>query len=120
MHWAAALLALLLSSPALFAGLILDDHYLRLVFTKSRVFPHLASASDPFRFVPGDPVQTAELRELGVLPWYAPDQIRIAFFRPLSTLTHRLDYALWPDFAPAMHAHSFQFRRRVGMSAKPR
>jgi hypothetical protein len=105
-HWVAACLALVLASPALFAGLILDDHYLRLVFTRSKLLPHLASASDPFRFVPGDAMQTAELRELGVLPWFAPDEIRIAFFRPLSALTHRVDYALWPDFVPAMHAHS--------------
>jgi hypothetical protein len=105
-HWAGTVLALLRASPALFAGLILDDHYLRLVFTRSTVLPHLASASDPFRFVPGDVLQNAEFRELGVLPWFSPDQIRIAFFRPLSALTHRLDYALWPDSAPAMHAHS--------------
>ena len=105
-HWVATIVALLLASPALFTGLILDDHYLRLAFTRSELLPHLASASDPFRFVPGDALVNAELRELGVLPWFAPDQIRIAFFRPLSTLTHNLDYALWPDLPAAMHAHS--------------
>jgi hypothetical protein len=42
----------------------------------------------------------------GSLPWWAPDDFRVAFFRFLSVATHRFDHALWPDSAALMHAQS--------------
>jgi len=44
--------------------------------------------------------------ETGVVPWWTDDHARLSFYRPLAALTHRLDYALWPDSPVAMHAHS--------------
>jgi len=39
-------------------------------------------------------------------PWWTYKNIHGAFWRPLTVLTHRLDYALWPKQAMLMHAHS--------------
>ena len=33
-------------------------------------------------------------------------QLKVAFYRPLSSLTHRLDYALFPDAPRLMYLHS--------------
>jgi hypothetical protein len=44
--------------------------------------------------------------DLGTMPWWSLDQLRISFFRPLSVLTHWLDYQLWPDSGVLMHAQS--------------
>jgi hypothetical protein len=39
-------------------------------------------------------------------PWWASDQIKTNFFRPLSSLTLALDYSLWPDTPLLLHIHS--------------
>jgi hypothetical protein len=56
--------------------------------------------------VPGNPEANARMVDVGLLPWWTTPDLRIAFFRPLAALTHWLDYRLWPDSAPLMHAHS--------------
>ena len=55
--------------------------------------------------MPGPPGNEL-LVEMGVLPWWAPPDIRISFFRPLTALTHQFDMLLWPDLAPLHHLHS--------------
>jgi hypothetical protein len=57
-----------------------------------------------FRFA--DPAINPRLIAEGVLPWWSDPQLKISFCRPLSALTHELDYALWPHSQAAMHAHS--------------
>ena len=52
------------------------------------------------------PARNAELMDLGAIPWWTLEGVRVAFFRPLSTLTHWLDYRLWPNSDGLMHAHS--------------
>jgi hypothetical protein len=42
----------------------------------------------------------------GGVPWWTVDELRISFFRPLTVLTHRIDYILWPDSPALMHLHS--------------
>jgi hypothetical protein len=102
-----ALLAVALASPALGGGLMLDDHYHRLAFTGSAAVPGAPTAANPFVFVTGDPEIAEQQRELGLLPWWSPLDLKLVFFRPLTTLTHRLDYSLWPNAPAAMHAHNF-------------
>jgi hypothetical protein len=45
-------------------------------------------------------------QDRGFFPWWASDQIRTNFFRPLSSLTLAFDYSLWPDMPLLMHVHS--------------
>jgi hypothetical protein len=60
-----------------------------------------------FTFASGDPAQNRELIERGVLlPWWADQELRVAFFRPLSALSHALDFLCWPEAVRAMYLHS--------------
>ncbi len=101
--WVLGLVAVLLTLPALDIGWQLDDHFLRLVMS--------APADSEFTAMEGfstlkDAEANRRYRDLGYLPWWTPDDFRLAFFRPLSLATMRLDYRLWPESAPLMHAHS--------------
>jgi hypothetical protein len=99
-----ALAALLLTLPALGAGLQFDDYYHRQVLLGA------ASPAAPMRllfaFLDGDPAQAQRLMDSGVFPWWTLPAAREAFWRPLSALTHWLDYRLWPNHPALMHAHS--------------
>lgn len=59
-----------------------------------------------FAFIDGVPERNREYREAGILPWWADDDVRLAFFRPLTGLTHWVDHTFWPESAVLMHAQS--------------
>jgi hypothetical protein len=100
--------ALLLTLPALGGGLVLDDHVLRLL---ARNDPGIAGFhSNPlflFSFTSGRVQDNRALIDTGaLLPWWSDEHHLNAFFRPLSSLTHLLDFSLWPEHAWLMHLHS--------------
>jgi hypothetical protein len=100
--------ALVLVSPALAGRLVLDDHVLRLL---SRADTGIAGLhANPlflFSFTSGRPEDNRALMDAGaLLPWWSDERHLNAFFRPLSSLTHLLDFALWPDSALLMHFQS--------------
>jgi hypothetical protein len=47
------------------------------------------------------------LKSYGALPWWTYDGLKFSFWRPLSSLTHWLDYRLFPNSVFLMHAHNF-------------
>lgn len=100
--------ALLLSAPAISNRLALDDHVLALAAGHGQMPPGLhVTPLSPFRFTTGHPVDNHALMDGGVLlPWWSDPHHRNAFFRPLSALTHLLDFRLWPDAPWLMHLHS--------------
>lgn len=101
------LVSVLLAGPALWTGWHSDDLAHRLVLTGRDCFPaQSASPMRLFSFVDGDAARTRAAIESGLLPWWARQDVRIAFWRPLSALTHMLDYRLWPNSAALMHLHS--------------
>ena len=59
-----------------------------------------------FRFFRGDPERTGRLMDVGLFPWWTDPGLKAEFLQALTVLTHRLDYALWPDSPALMHAHS--------------
>lgn len=59
-----------------------------------------------FRFLDGNPERTLTLMDYGGLPWWTVPEAKGSFWRPLTILTHWLDYRLWPETAWLMHAHS--------------
>ena len=79
-----------------------------------------------FGTLTGDPETTQAFLEMGALPWWSAPELEFDFLRPLSVLTHRLDYRLWPDSAVLMHLHNllwlaacvvmagFVYRRFIG------
>jgi hypothetical protein len=103
----AILLALLLVSPCLGIGPMGDD-YMQM----ARVDPRLRAPGftyapfDLFTFVSGDPSQRAVLLEEGVFGWWMAPDFRMAFWRPLSSLTHVLDHSMWPRSWVLAHAQS--------------
>lgn len=106
--WLACAVALLLVSPCLRGGLVLDDNVFELL---SRDDPGIRGFhSRPLElltFTTGVPRDNRALMDEGaLLPWWAHELHTNALFRPLSVLTHRLDLWLWPHSAAAMHAHS--------------
>jgi hypothetical protein len=101
----AALLAVLLSLPALNVGWQGDDWFhlaiMRGIGTESVKSP----VWDLFRFMDGGEHDVV-MKELGLLTWWSADDLAIGFLRPLAALTHVLDGLLWTESAPLQHAHS--------------
>lgn len=103
-------LSALLTLPSLGVGLVADDLSQRLRFIGSPKLPEIAARpGDMFTFADGDPVQTRRLMDRGFWPWWTVDTILASFWRPLTVLTHRLDYWLWPNEPVLMHAHSIDW-----------
>jgi len=100
---AVILIAALLALPSLFVGFFLDDYaHLEAVDGLSPV----ASAWNLYCFAPGNPALTAHLIDTGPLPWFTAPDIRVRFFRPLSSGTMILDRALFGDASWGYHLHS--------------
>lgn len=101
----ALIAALVLVSPTLLAGLAFDDYL--FVYQCEREQPDEWAGSAPldlFRWV--DAAHTRGLVDGQGLAWWSYQQTKVAFMRPLSSLTHALDHWLWPHNAFAMHAQS--------------
>ncbi len=98
-------LGMLLSAASLDTGLGADDHIQQLILKESSSIPGFVRAPlDLFRFA--DPANNASLRDEGVFPWWADPETRLSFFRPLSSLTHFVDHALWPKWQSLAHLQS--------------
>lgn len=104
MLWVVVLWACILAAPTLGVGLFGDDLPQAEFLAASRDGTTSARWWDMFVLVDGDQVE--QQRAAGRLPWWTDPELRVAFFRPLSVLTHQLDHRLWPDHPWAMHLHS--------------
>jgi hypothetical protein len=107
-RWVVPLIGVALCAPAVGRHFALDDFVLFLIARGDPRITGLAQSSfDLFTFTSGRPADNQALIEHGVmLPWFTDPELRVAFFRPLSSLTHRLDLALWPATPQLMYAHS--------------
>ncbi len=87
--------ALLVALPSLSAGFFGDDllHVALVSGQLSSIIP--VAPLDMFRFSSGDPAWVQKMIRLSLYPWWADTHCRLAFFRPLSALTHILDQRLW-------------------------
>ncbi len=102
-----AILAMLLTLPSLTVGWVADDYYHRLRLVGPTLLPGLnLSANDLFTFAGGDLEENARLIDLGCWPWWTVPSLRASFWRPVTVLTHRLDYLLWPNWPVLMHVQS--------------
>ena len=103
--WVAGIGALLVL-PSLGGGLILDDYHHYLVMRDpENLVQCIRSRMDLFRFVDA-PEQIDQMVDVGLFPWWTGRDSKAAFWRPLSSLTHLLDYTLWPNSPPLMHLQS--------------
>ena len=98
--------AVLVTIFSLTGGLMMDDYHHCLVM-KDPDNPNqfLQSNFDLFRFM-----ATAEHNsyptDRGLLPWWTDTSIKGGFWRPVTSMTHLLDYTLWPESPALMHAQS--------------
>src|SRR6266511_910900 len=100
-EWKCALVASVLSLPAIGSHRVFDDFVLALG-ARSSHDPTLAARRfgilDLFTFTNGVPAENQRLIDLGsMLPWWSDPRLKIAFFRPLSALTHLFDQLLFPN-----------------------
>jgi hypothetical protein len=99
--------AIALASPAVTAGFTADDHLHRVVQRDDTGIAGMKSRPlDLFVFADGDAQHTAALRDQGLFPWWVDPDLRLAFWRPISSATHAADHALWPDNAAAQLVHN--------------
>lgn len=104
---ALVLLGMLLVMPSINAGLSMDDFLHWSVLTEGeRIKVHPGSPWGLFHFLTGDVAQNQALKASGELMWWAADDLRTSFWRPLSEVTHWIDYRLWPRSPAVMHLHS--------------
>lgn len=104
--WVAALVGVLLASPALWAGLQLDDHLHRFLVGLHARGEGLGPWWDLYAAAEGDPALTRARMDVGFSPWWTLPELRLRFLRPVSAATHYVEYAAWPDAAWLMHAQS--------------
>jgi len=91
----------------LWNGLSFDDNFHRLVLQgNTTIIPSCASPLNLFCFSNGDAEEKQRLINIGSWPWWSEDETNLCFFRPLSSITHWLDYQLWPANPALMHAQS--------------
>src|SRR5690606_7960320 len=62
-----------------------------------------------FSFLDGNPERTRVLMEQGMVPWWTLPEVQYAFWRPVTELTHALDYRFWPQQPVLMHLHSLVY-----------
>ena len=98
----------LLSWPGLFSGFQLDDYEQNLILQGDVGFPEAGQPSwwNIFCFAEGGAEANLARIDRGLLPWWSSETLRFNFLRPVSAVTHWLDYQLWPGTPWAMHVHS--------------
>jgi hypothetical protein len=104
--------------PSLWNGLVLDDWWhRRMILEGTGMMGNPKHALDLFSFFADDPVLRAQLIEEGVWPWWGSGRVHVQFFRPITALTHQLDYAVWPDQPVLMHLHSLVWHAALVVAA---
>lgn len=106
-RWLPIVLAVLLSLPSLRFGLVADDYWHRAFLKHDTTWvPVQPGKLWLFSFADGNPAGAQTILEAGFAPWWFSPELRIAFFRPIASLTHAFDYLVWPASPLLMHVHS--------------
>lgn len=112
--FAAGILAFVLAIPTIGGGLISDDlmHQAKCLGTKSLIDKGLLARDssslsrvmmDLFVWVPKG--RSEAFAKNFLIWWEMPDNY-LAFWRPLTSLSHWADYHLWPNSSALMHLHT--------------
>lgn len=98
--------ATLIALPALQMGLYSDDYgQLAQIEHTIPAFSDVAPW-DLYRFIPADRATYRLFMEVGPMPWFSDPDLKLHFFRPLSSLLLALDHALWGRRAIGYHVTS--------------
>jgi hypothetical protein len=99
----ALVLAAGLGIPTLGTGQFADD-YIHTATIKGLV--PMGGRLDLFSFASGHPERTSTLVRLGLYPWWTLPELRLAFWRPLSSAIAYVEYQLVGDRLVLRHVHS--------------
>src|SRR5689334_12338805 len=104
--WSVAIGAALML-PTLTLGFMLDDYSHKLMLNPAFDLPGGRRAVwDMFRFQDSNRATFRALLESGIAPWWTPPDFRLAFFRPLTSWLHALDYTMFPNAPALMHVEN--------------
>ncbi|WP_147332955.1 hypothetical protein [Archangium gephyra] len=101
--WLSLLAALVLTLPTAWLGFMSDD-YIHLLILEG--FPAPGTRWDLFRFAGGDPAELQRLMDEGPYPWWTLPELKLTFWRPLSSALVVMDHALFGRNAVGYHLHS--------------
>lgn len=103
-----AILAMVLVSGTLGDGIYFDDYIHRIKLKAPHLLPPspYGTLEGLFAFGTGEPEQVRQAMESGMVPWWTNTHLKVAFFRPISAMSHWVDYRLWPDTPSLMHLQS--------------
>lgn len=94
------LVSALLFLPSFNAPFVLDDYFLFLNIDRGSPF-------ELYSFIPQNIAWTNQLSQEGYYPWWTLPEIKVTFFRPLSSFLLYMDHLLFGDHAIFFHIHSF-------------
>ncbi len=92
-----------LSLPALWGGFFGDD-YLHLAILDGQKAP--GTPFNLFLFASGNPAESRQWIEHGPYPWWTLPELKLAFWRPLSSALMVLDHSLFGRNPVPYHVHS--------------
>ena len=103
----AAVLAVLLLLPALPVGFMMDD-YAQWFWMRGGTDAAGGPRGfwDLFRFQGPERESLLVAMDRGYWPWWTNPELRLAFFRPLTAITHAIDHALFPNSPALMRLES--------------
>ncbi|THB66787.1 MAG: hypothetical protein D6B27_05870 [Gammaproteobacteria bacterium] len=116
--WLLFFLALFFALSSIKVPLAADDYFHYVALKGSHQLQQLGfqnadgdigatdAAMTLFSFFPKDRTNINRMKEIGVYPWWGSDEVQLSFWRPLASISHWLDYKLWPDSIAMMHLHS--------------
>ena len=100
-------LSVILTLPALWTGLVIDDYLHKGILQGLPLLKGLTkSRFNLFTFLDGGPQQIRDLIHKGFIPWWTFERVKLNSWRPISAFTHWLDYLFWPNSPLLMHLHS--------------
>lgn len=105
----AAVVAAVLTAPTLWSGFQTEDWVQRArVINRDLPFPWTVNLYGHARPVSEQDVERINsiYQARGWFPWVTEPWFDVSFWRPLSSLTHHLDYRLWPNTPWPMHLES--------------
>lgn len=109
------LAAVLYGSSSLFGNFYADDYIQRAYVIGAQPLQNLgllagieqhslsSFLTNQFNFFDPANENYQALKDFGMMPWWSGENIKLHFFRPLASVTHFIEYQLWPDSPKAMH-----------------
>jgi len=99
---------ILLILPSLLSGFHSDDYFQLLLLRDNGLLDRQSDGSlfGLFSFIDADLAHRQQLQLYGVIPWLAADDFYFRFWRPLTEVTHYIDFSLLPEQAWFAHLHS--------------